>query len=87
MGGTAPKAKGAPWGAALNWMAVASLGVALWFALGYAPDLTNLPPQAVDAISAQHIFYFHVSAAWVGLLAFLVTFVGSIAVLSTGARK
>lgn len=87
MGGTAPKAKGAPWGAALNWVAIAALGVALWFALGYAPDLTNLPAQAVDAIRAQHIFYFHVSAAWVGFLAFFVTFVGSIAVLRTGARK
>ncbi len=35
----------------------------------------------------QRIFYFHVPSAWVGYLAFTVTFIGSIAYLRTGARR
>jgi heme exporter protein C len=36
---------------------------------------------------AQRIFYIHVPAAWIGLLAFLVVFVSSIAVLTTRSRR
>jgi heme exporter protein C len=36
---------------------------------------------------AQRIIYFHIATAWVGFLAFFVTFVGGLAYLRTQARK
>jgi heme exporter protein C len=45
--------------------------------------------EADDAMGGnlQRIFYFHVPSAWVGYLAFTITFIGSIAYLRTGARR
>jgi heme exporter protein C len=61
--------------AAATFMSLTVLGAFL-----YAPG---------DALQgpAQRIFYIHVPAAWVGLLAFLVVFVASIAVLTTRSRR
>jgi heme exporter protein C len=43
---------------------------ALYLALLWAPEAANL--QTPDERYAQRIFYFHVPAAWVGFLAFIV---------------
>jgi heme exporter protein C len=36
---------------------------------------------------AQRIIYFHIATAWVGFLAFFITFLGGIGYLRSGARK
>jgi heme exporter protein C len=58
--------------------------VALYLALLGAPD-ANL--QSETGRYAQRIIYFHIATAWVGFLAFFVTFVGGAAYLRTQARK
>jgi heme exporter protein C len=57
--------------------------VALYLALAGAPD-ANL--QSETGRYAQRIIYFHIATAWVGFLAFFVTFVGGVAYLRTQAR-
>jgi heme exporter protein C len=59
---------------------VASMAVLLVGALAYAPE---------DRLqgAAQRIFYIHVPSAWIGMLAFLVVFVASIAVLATRSSR
>jgi heme exporter protein C len=44
------------------------------------------PREAVMG-DVQRIFYFHVSSAWIGFLAFFVTFLAGIAYLLTGRRR
>ena len=44
-------------------------------------------PREVTMGEVQRIFYFHVPSAWLGMLAFAVTFLTSIAYLVTGDRK
>lgn len=59
------------------------LGVlaSLYLALVYAPEEATMGP-------IQRIFYWHVGAAWVGLiLAFTVVFVASVAYLKTRSRR
>jgi heme exporter protein C len=68
----------------LNGIAALAVLIALYLALVYAPPATNLVGAAQIA---QRIFYFHVPSAWVGFLAFLVTFVASIAHLWNGGRQ
>jgi heme exporter protein C len=58
--------------------------VALYLALVGAPD-ANL--QSETGRYAQRIIYFHIATAWVGFLAFFVTFVAGVAYLRTQARK
>ena len=58
--------------------------VALYLALVGAPD-ANL--QSETGRYAQRIIYFHIATAWVGFLAFFVTFVAGIGYLRTQARK
>lgn len=66
------------------WLSVATLlGVAasLYLALVYAPEEVTMGP-------IQRIFYWHIGAAWVGLLlAFTVVFVTSVAYLRTRKRS
>lgn len=57
--------------------------VALYLALVGAPD-ANL--QSETGRYAQRIIYFHIATAWVGFLAFFVTFVAGIGYLRTQAR-
>ena len=58
--------------------------IALYMALIGAPD-ANL--QSETGRYAQRIIYFHIATAWVGFLAFFVTFVGGVGYLRTQARK
>jgi heme exporter protein C len=68
----------------LNGMTALAMLIALYLALVYAPPAANLLGAAQIA---QRIFYFHVPSAWVGFLAFFVTFVASIAYLWRGERQ
>jgi heme exporter protein C len=58
--------------------------VALYLALVGAPD-ADLKTET--GRYAQRIIYFHIATAWVGFLAFFVTFIGGVAYLRTQARK
>ncbi len=68
----------------LNAIVALAVLFALYLALVYAPPAANLVGAAQIA---QRIFYFHVPSAWVGFLAFFVTFVASIAYLWKGGRQ
>jgi heme exporter protein C len=57
--------------------------VALYLALLGAPS-ANL--QSETGRYAQRIIYFHIATAWVGFLAFFVTFVGGVGYLRTQRR-
>jgi heme exporter protein C len=57
---------------------------ALYLALAGAPE-ANL--QSETGRYAQRIIYFHIATAWVGFLAFLVTFAAGVGYLRTQARK
>ena len=56
---------------------------ALYLALAGAPD-ANLSSET--GRYAQRIIYFHIATAWVGFLAFFVTFVGGVVYLRTQRR-
>jgi heme exporter protein C len=58
--------------------------VAIYLALVGAPE-ANLKSET--GRYAQRIIYFHIATAWVGFLAFFVTFVGGIGYHRTGGRK
>ncbi len=58
--------------------------VALYLALAGAPE-ANLSSET--GRYAQRIIYFHIATAWVGFLAFFVTFVAGVGYLRTQARK
>jgi heme exporter protein C len=64
----------------LDWLSVILLAVASYLALVFAPT------EAVMG-NVQRVFYFHVSAGWVGAIGFLVAVVAGIIYLRTGARK
>jgi heme exporter protein C len=57
--------------------------IALYLALAGAPD-ANLSSET--GRYAQRIIYFHIATAWVGFLAFFVTFVGGVGYLRTQRR-
>ena len=57
--------------------------IALYLALVGAPD-ANLSSES--GRFAQRIIYFHIATAWVGFLAFFITFVGGVAYLRTQRR-
>ncbi|NUQ37364.1 MAG: cytochrome c biogenesis protein CcsA [Caldilineales bacterium] len=61
--------------AGLNLLALLAMLAAIYMALVQAPDATNIVPEIRPA---QRIIYFHVPAAWVSMLAFLVTFLASL---------
>jgi heme exporter protein C len=58
--------------------------VALYLALAGAPA-ANLKSET--GRFAQRIIYFHIATAWVGFLAFFVTFVAGVAYLRTQGRR
>jgi heme exporter protein C len=64
-------------------LSAAMVLIALYLALAGAPD-ANLSSET--GRYAQRIIYFHIATAWVGFLAFLVTFVGGVAYLRTQSR-
>ncbi len=57
---------------------------ALYLALVGAPS-ANL--QSETGRYAQRIIYFHIATAWVGFLAFFVTFIGGVGYLRSQARR
>jgi len=69
-----------PLARAVGIIAVASVAVALWMALFYAPRERMMG-------DIQRIFYFHVPSAWVGFFAFFVVFVSSILFLAKRERR
>ncbi len=72
------------WLIALNWATAVVMLLALYMAFIQAPNAAVRTP---DEVFAQRIIYFHIPAAWIGFLAFSVTFVASVAYLRTSARK
>ena len=69
----------------LNGVTAIAILVALYLALIQAPAPANVDTEAQRY--AQRIIYFHVPHAWVGFLAFLVTFLGSVLYLSQSQRR
>ncbi len=69
---------------ALTALSAVMMMVALYLALVAAPE-ANLKSET--GRYAQRIIYFHIATAWVGFLAFLVTFVGGVGYLRTQARR
>jgi heme exporter protein C len=67
----------------LTIVSAASILVAALGAFVLAPNAAGLTP---DETAAQRIIYFHVPAAWLSMLAFGVTMIGSIAYLITSKR-
>jgi heme exporter protein C len=63
-----------------------ALAVFLLLAAGSYGALIKAPEEATMGL-IQRIFYFHVSSAWSGLIAFILVFVGSVAYLRTRALK
>src|SRR5215813_5168755 len=56
-------------------LAAASYGALIW-----------APTESTMGL-IQRIFYFHVSSAWSGFVAFIMVFIGSVAYLRTGNLK
>jgi heme exporter protein C len=69
---------------ALSILSAVLVLAAIYLALIGAPA-ANL--QSETGRFAQRIIYFHIATAWVGFLAFFVTFVGGVAYLRTQARR
>ncbi len=78
-------AGGFDWGRALTIASAVLMLSALYIALVWAPDAANLTSPAERF--AQRIFYFHVSSAWLGFLAFIVSAAGSTLYLMTRNQK
>jgi heme exporter protein C len=75
--------------AKLSRAAVSLPGIVIVFLLlaaGIYGALIKAPEEATMGL-IQRIFYFHVSSAWSGLIAFILVFVGSVAYLRTRALK
>ena len=72
------------WLLALTALSAGMVMVAIYLALVRAPD-ANLSSET--GRYAQRIIYFHIATAWVGFLAFFVTFVGGIGYLRAGKRE
>src|SRR5450759_617846 len=70
------------WTAPLIAITAVFIGVAIYFAFGYAPTADVLSGSDV-----QRIFYFHVGIAWIAGLALFVTFVCSIIYLWRGENR
>lgn len=60
----------------LAWATFFTVFAAIYLALVYAPTEKTMG-------DVQRVFYFHVGAAWIGLLAFIVVFIASIVYLKT----
>jgi len=64
----------------LTWVSAIAIIVALYMVFVYAPTERVMG-------HVQRIFYFHVSSAWVGFFAFLVTLIASVAYLWKETRR
>jgi heme exporter protein C len=73
------------WGAGLTVVSAILMLTALYLALAWAPDAANL--EAPAERYAQRIFYFHVPAAWIGFLAFIVAALAALLYLVTRQER
>ncbi len=73
-----------PWLLALTALSAVMMMVALYLALLGAPE-ANLKSETGRYV--QRIIYFHISTAWVGFLAFFVTFAAGMGYLRTQQRR
>jgi heme exporter protein C len=73
------------WGKGLTIISGLLMLVALYMALAWAPDAANL--EAPAERFAQRIFYFHVPAAWIGFLAFIIAAIAAVLYLITRNEK
>ncbi|MCH7664137.1 MAG: hypothetical protein IH859_09760, partial [Chloroflexi bacterium] len=64
----------------LQMVATLLLAVATWMVFAYAP-------MEVTMGNVQRVFYFHVSAGWLGMISFVLALVAGIAYLKTADRK
>ncbi|MCH7480274.1 MAG: cytochrome c biogenesis protein CcsA [Chloroflexi bacterium] len=64
----------------LEMVATLLLAVATWMVFAYAP-------MEVTMGNVQRVFYFHVSAGWLGMISFVLALVAGIAYLRTADRK
>lgn len=64
----------------LDWLTVVLFGIATYLVLVFAPMERLMG-------NVQRVFYFHVSAGWVGMIGFLLAVVSGIAYLRTADRK
>lgn len=78
---TQTSAAGFNWGLGLNIASGLLMLTALYMALAWAPDAANL--EAPAERFAQRIFYFHVPAAWIGFLAFIIAAIAAVLYLMT----
>lgn len=69
---------------ALTVLSAVMIGIAAYLALAGAPEADL---QSETGRYAQRIIYFHIATAWVGFLAFFVTFVAGVIYLRTQARR
>ena len=72
------------WLVVLSAVSAVMMMVALYLALAGAPEASL---KSETGRYAQRIIYFHISTAWVGFLAFFVTFVAGVGYLRTQARR
>ncbi len=78
---TAKASSGFNWVTALTVVSGVLMLAALYMALAWAPEATNLATPIERY--AQRIFYFHVPSAWIGFLAFIVAAVAAVLYLVT----
>ena len=64
----------------LDMVATLLLAAATWMVFAYAP-------MEVTMGNVQRVFYFHVSAGWLGMISFVLALVAGIAYLRTADRK
>ena len=64
----------------LDWLTVIFFAVATYLVLVFAPTEATMG-------NVQRVFYFHVSAGWVGMIGYLLAVVAGIAYLRTANRK
>jgi heme exporter protein C len=64
----------------LDWLTVVLFAVATYLVLVFAPMEATMG-------NVQRVFYFHVSAGWVGMIGYLLAVVAGIAYLRTANRK
>ncbi len=78
------KKKSDAWLVSLTALSAVLILMSIYLALAGAPE-ANL--QSETGRYAQRIIYFHIATAWVGFLAFFVTFVAGVGYLRTQARR
>jgi heme exporter protein C len=64
----------------LDWLTVVLFAIATYLVLVFAPMEATMG-------NVQRVFYFHVSAGWVGMIGYLLAVVAGIAYLRTANRK